>query len=86
MKITKEKVIPCKIDLNSEELDIVVDFRLLLERTIRILKENGMDHVGQMELSFIETLEQATERFYNNVGVDYCVDVSARRADNGQTT
>lgn len=82
MKITKEKVIPGKIDLNSEELDIVVDFKLLLERTIRILKENGMDHVGQMELSFIETLEHATERFYNNVGVDYSSDKMIRRANN----
>ena len=80
MKITKEKVIPGKIDLNSEELDIVVDFRLLLERTIRILKENSMDHVGQMELSFIETLQQETERFYNNVGVDYSSDTMIRRA------
>ena len=81
MKITKEKVIPGKIDLNSEELDIVVDFRLLLERTIRILKENSMDHVGQMELSFIEMLQQETERF-NNVGVDYSSDTMIRRANN----
>ena len=82
MKITKENVIPGKINLNSEELDIVVDFRLLLERTIRILKENSMDHVGQMELSFIETLQQETERFYNNVGVDYSGDTMIRRQNN----
>lgn len=86
MKITKEKVIPGKIDLNSEELDIVVDFKILLERISRFMTANNIDRAGAITSEQVEDLLHDAELFYNNVGVDYSSDVSVRRADNGQAT
>lgn len=82
MKITKEKVIPGKIDLNSEELDIVVDFKIVLERISRLMTANNIDRAGTITSEQVEDLLHDVELFYNNVGVDYSADeVMIRRAD-----
>lgn len=86
MKITKEKVVPGKIDLNSEELDIVVDFKILLERILNYMTVSKIDHVGMITSKQIEDLMGDVQVIYNNVGVDYSDDeIVIRRAGNDAT-
>ena len=83
MKITKEKVIPGKIELNSEELDIVVDFKILLERVIRVMDNSDILRAGKYARSDVVDLLDTVNDFYAAVGIDYSVDeMVIRRADN----
>lgn len=87
MKITKEKVIPSKIDLNSEELDIVVDFKILMERVIRVMDNSDILRAGKYARSDAVELLNTVNDFYTAVGIDYSADeMVIRRVDNGQVT
>lgn len=87
MKITKEKVIPGKIDLNSEELDIVVDFKILLERVIRVMDNSDILRAGKYARSDVVELLDTVNDFYAAIGIDYSADeMVIRRADNGKET
>lgn len=78
MKITKERVIPGKIALNSEELDVVVDFKILLERIVRNMDELNIVTVGNITRHGVLDLRNVVDNFYKNVGVDYSVDKEGR--------
>lgn len=87
MKIEKEKVIPGKLDLNNEELDIVIDFKSLLTRISSYMSFHDIDLAGKITRKQVEDLLQDVEVFYNNVGVDYSTDdIVVRRIDSGQNT
>lgn len=82
MKLTKEKVIPGKLDVNSEELDIIVDFKILCERIINVMNLHGVIRVGDINKSEISDLLSQVETLYARVGVDYSAVEVIRRADN----
>lgn len=86
MVLTKQKVIPGKLDMNSEELDIIVDFKLLCERIIRMMDFNGVFEVGAITKSDISKLLEQADTLYARVGVDYSADKVIRRFDDGQAT
>ena len=87
MIITKERVIPGKIALNSEELDIVVDFKILLERIIRIMDQQDVICAGPVARSEVVEMLDTVKEFYSNVSVDFATDeMVIRRANNGQAT
>ena len=87
MIITKERVIPGKISLNSEELDIVVDFKILLERIIRIMDQQDVICAGPVARSDVVEMLDTVKEFYSNVSVDFATDeMVIRRANNGQAT
>lgn len=87
MIITKERVIPGKIALNSEELDIVVDFEILLERIIRIMDQQDVICAGPVARSDVVEMLDTVKEFYSNVSVDFATDeMVIRRANNGQAT
>lgn len=87
MKITKEKVIPGRIDLNSEELDIVVDFKILLERVIKVMDSSDILRAGKYARSDVVELLDTVNDFYDAVGIDHSADeMLIRRADNGKET
>lgn len=74
MVLTKQKVIPGKLDMNTEELDIIVDFKLLCDHIIRIMDFNGVYEVGAITKSDISKLLEEANTLYTRVGVDYTVD------------
>ena len=82
MKLTKEKVIPGKLDVNSEELEILVDFKILCERIINVMNLHGVIRVGDINKSEISDLLSQVETLYARVGVDYSAVEVIRRADN----
>lgn len=82
MILTKEKVIPGKLDMNSEELDIIVDFKILCERIINVMDLHGVIGVGDINKSDISDLLSQVETLYARVGVDYSTDKVVRRIDN----
>ena len=86
MVFTKEKIIPAKLDMNSEELDIIVDFKLLLERIERIMSGSNASRFGAISKEDIETLQEYTNTLYANVGVDYSADKVIRRVNDGTET
>lgn len=86
MVLTKQKVIPGKLDMNSEELDIIVDFKILCKRIIWMMDFNGVYEVGAITKSDISKLLEQADTLYARVGVDYSADEVIRRADNEQAT
>ncbi len=86
MILTKEKVIPGKLDMNSEELDIIIDFKMLCERIIRMMDFNGVIKVGAISKSDISELLEQANTLYTRVGVDYSADKVIRGIDDGTTT
>ena len=86
MVLTREKVIPGKLDMNSEELDIIVDFKILCERIINMMNFHGVLKVGDISKSDISELMEQVDTLYTRVGVDYSADKVIRRADDGQAT
>ena len=82
MVLTREKVIPGKLDMNGEELDIIVDFKILCERIINMMDFYGVLKVGDISKSDISELMEQVNTLYIRVGVDYSADKVIRRTDN----
>ena len=86
MVLTKERVIPGKLDVNGEELDIIVDFKILCERIINVMNLHGVIRVGDINKSDISDLLSQVETLYARVGVDYSADKVIRRVNDGTET
>ena len=71
MIITKEKVIPGKVALNDEELNIVIDFKILLERIGRNMDELKIENAGNITRHDVMELQNAVKDLYSNVNIDW---------------